>query len=165
VFIAGTLEPCIILPTMQLHNWELVGIMLLCAELLLILARSSQLQALAKPENQRTTSERLDIKRGMGRSILLEAAIFVPTSVVLVYITVRPILLLNETLRVTTALNQSLALAFYGSLGLTSYGFPFGAMKKIVTRIAMSTLKEFTAIAHSATEGDQGPETQRSTVA
>jgi hypothetical protein len=147
------------------QSWELVGIMLLCAELLLVLARSNQLQALAKPESQRTASERLDIKRGVGRSILLEAAVFVPTSVVLVYITVRPILLLNETIRVTTALNPSLALSFYGSLGLTSYGFPFGAMKRVMTRIALNTLKEFSGIAHSASEGDHTPESQRSSLA
>jgi hypothetical protein len=141
--------------------------MLVCAELLLILARSAQLQILAKPGKQRTATENLQVKRGMARSRILEALVFVPASVVLVFITVRPIVLsfLSEPLRIRATADADLAIAFYGSLGITSYGFPFGAIRRLVTRIAMNTLMEFSTITHTGIEeGEQGPQ-ERSTVA
>jgi hypothetical protein len=135
---------------MQLQGWQLASVMALCAELFLIVVRSAQIQVIVKPEKQRTATEQTQIKRGMARSVLLEAIVFVPASVALVFITVRPLLLLSETIRIRTVTDPNLSLAFYGSLGLVSYGFPFGVLQKLITRVALNTLKEFASIAHDS---------------
>lgn len=135
---------------MQPSGWQLVGVMMLSAELMLILVRSGHIQTIAKPEAQRTQSEQMQIKRGLIRSLFLEAVVFVPASVVLVFIAVRPLLLLSETLRIRAATDLTVTFAFHGSLGLVSYGFPFGMIRKVITRVALNTLKEFATIAHNA---------------
>ena len=36
--------------------------------------------------------------------------------------------------------------AFYGLLGILSYGFPFASLRELVSRIALATLKEYAPI-------------------
>jgi hypothetical protein len=134
---------------MQMAGWETMGVMVLCAELMLLIIRASQLQTIVKPENQRTASERTLIQRGLTRSVTLEAMLFVPASVLLVFITVRPFLMMLTPIRAVTAASPDVNMAFYGALGLSSYGFPFGLFKKIVSRIALVSLKEFATIVNS----------------
>jgi hypothetical protein len=138
-----------IIRAMQPPGWQLVGIMVLCAEFLLILSRSKNLQTIAKAEQQRTAPEHKQVEQGLARCLLLEALVFVPASVLLVFITIRPLLLLSEAIRIRAVSEPSLAFAFYGCLGLSSYGFPFATVRTVVSRAALITLKEFAAIAHS----------------
>lgn len=136
---------------MQPQGWQLIGIMILCAELLLIVAKSAQIQVIAKPAHQRTAAEQRVVERGIVRSLAIEALLFVPASVVLVFIVVRPLILSAEPFR-HRAENLSVCFALHGSLGLVSYGFPFGMIKTIISRIALNTLKEFATIAHTPLE-------------
>jgi len=89
-------------------------------------------------------AEQKQRQRGLGRSVLLEALLFVPTSVLLVLLTVAPFLVIGFTGTIS-AVGE---LPFYGLLGLASYGFPFAAVRRLVTKAALNTLREFAAIAH-----------------
>jgi hypothetical protein len=142
-----------IMAAMQLAGWQIVGVMVLCAELMLIIVRAAQIQIVVKPDVQRSASERTMMHRGLARSLILEAIVFVPASVVLVFVTIRPLALLAEPIRIRTAASSDLSMAFYGGLGLGSYGFPFGFFRKVVARIALNSLKEFAAIANSSIDG------------
>lgn len=81
------------------------------------------------------------MKHGLRRALVLEAIVFVPASVGLFLLTVFP--------AIEGALLELKAdlLFWYSIGGLISYGFPFAAVRQIITRIALRTLRDFASIA------------------
>ena len=116
-----------------------------CAELFMLLVRSREITVLLKRDEQRSLIERQEVSRGLSRAVLLEGFVYLPASVLLVLITVRPLVLLIPFIAAFEAESGSQAL--YGLLGILSYQFPFAVMKRIITRIALNTLRSFAQIA------------------
>lgn len=113
------------------------------AELFLLLLRSSEIKALAKSSRQRTQDERKLVERGLARSVVLDVVLFAPASVILALIILKPLVPVNQW---STAAD--------GLLGIASYGFPYAAVRALVTRVALKTLHEFALITVQA--GKQG---------
>ena len=123
--------------------WQLTFI---SAELFFLLVRSNDLKNLAKRKEQRTAREQNRVTRGLLRSLLVECVVFVPASAVL--------LLLLAPAVVPAGMPAERIAALYAAFGIASYGFPFGAVKAVVTRIALNTIKEFATISHSGVEDE-----------
>lgn len=112
------------------------------AWLYFLLNRSRDIQIALKTQRHLTTEESRRIDRGLKRSITLECLVFVPVSTTL---------LLLLTPLVTPAKIQSWLLTQYDSsrarialyvlLGLISYGFPFAAVRGVVTKMALRIIK------------------------
>ena len=120
-------------------------ISLLSAELFLLLVRNRELVVMLKRESQRTPTERVEIARGLCRSIMLELCIFAPASVFLILVIVRPILFVSP---IAFAFKSEPAnLSASGLLGVIGYQFPFAMVRKVVTRMALETLQKFASIA------------------
>jgi hypothetical protein len=119
------------------------AITLISSELFLIIVRARDIGMLVKNPSQRTDDEQSQVSRGLLRSLILETILFVPTSAVLV-------LLIFPSLAATKfpslLVSRDAIVAFYATLGIMSYGFPFAAFRRIVTRVALNTLKEFAAL-------------------
>jgi hypothetical protein len=107
------------------------------AVLLFLIVRSSDLSTLAKSDAQRTRDERVRVSRGLMRSMVLELLVFVPASASLL------LLLLPLFPKLTIATDK---VATHAIVGVVSYGFPFSAVRRLVTRMALSTLKEFASL-------------------
>jgi hypothetical protein len=135
---------------MQALDLQLWAVTLLCAELFLVIVRTAEINVLVRSSHQRTPDERKRISGGLGRSFLLEVLLFVPVSVLLVLITIPPLVV--DQMGATAS--SARLLSVYGLLGIASYGFPFATVRRLVTRIALTTLREFASIAHSA--GSEG---------
>jgi hypothetical protein len=123
--------------------WELVGgsdalISLLCAELFLFLVRRREITIFFKSDSQRTTSERQEVARGLGRALILESALFAPASLLLVLITARPILI--HSLRSIPEVSNVWIASILGVIG---YNFPFAAAGKGAKWIVMHILQRF----------------------
>jgi len=129
----------------------------LAGELLLILARQREIVVMCKKPDQRTKLERYQVGRGLRRSLLLEVGLFVPVSVVLMLLIVRP-LLLDKT--VVKSLATNYPLSFCALLGTISYGFPFAALRRFVTKVALETLKKFAEVTIQSAESDIKKEQQ-----
>jgi hypothetical protein len=110
------------------------------AELVLVLARSRDLTVLIKSKAQRTRLEQQDVNRGLLRGLFLEALLFVPASSLLL------LLLSPVVLPVTMSSSTPSTTAAYALVGIASYGFPFAAIKRAITRIAANTLREFVTL-------------------
>jgi len=123
-----------------LPSWILTFV---SAELFFILVRSGDLKNLFKRPGQRTKVESNQYSRGLARSVVLEAFIFVPASAVLLLLIAVPIVH-------SMTMSPEKMRAVYALLGIASYGFPFGMVRVLITRAALNTLKEFAAI--TATE-------------
>jgi hypothetical protein len=117
-------------------------ITLASSELVFLLTRSNDILIACKAPLQRTPAEQVRVKRGLIRSLLLEATIFVPASAVLVVL-LAPLIGFHESDHVLSHAEAGAAL-----LGVISYGFPFGALKRMAQRMALTTLKEF-AVLHN----------------
>jgi hypothetical protein len=126
----------------SLDVWRSFGIGLLCAEMFFILTRYSDILLLATNAGQRNKVEEARISRGLGRSIVLEMLVFVPISAILFFVAIRPFVLSLEPLRIRSV-NGDFAMALNGSMGIISYGFPFVTVRRVVTLIALNTLKQF----------------------
>lgn len=120
-------------------------VMLGCAELLLLLVSSNEIKIVCKSARTRTAGERRRIENGLRRSLLLEATVFVPASTILVLVVVRPWLVSKFGMSPDSP-------QLNGLLGVISYGFPFAALRRITTRIALNTLKEFQSLLPEAQE-------------
>jgi len=118
------------------HPWLII---LLASELFLVITRSREITILVKKPTQRTEEEQKNVERGLFRSILLELLLFVPASVVLVLL----LLPLARNKFVSFFTSPGSWMAAYSLVGLISYGFPFAAVRQIVTRVALHTLQEF----------------------
>ena len=115
------------------------GITILSAELIFILARSADILIVLKSEEQRTSVERQRMKRGLFRSIVFEGLLFVPSSSAL-------LILLSPLLLIRYSSQDAPTMAVNALIGVVSYGFPFTAVRRIVTIVALNTLREFANI-------------------
>jgi hypothetical protein len=113
-------------------------IALICAEALLILTSIETLKIAFKRANQRTAGETTRVSGGLFREFLGEVLVFVPVSVVLAMILLRPFLVKISALPPN---------AIDGWLGAISYGFPYKAVKKWVLRSTVRFLKEAVDVA------------------
>lgn len=120
------------------------------AILLFLIVRSTDLIVLAKTDAQRTKDERFRVSRGLARSLFLELLIFVPASATL-------LLLLVPFLLPALPLSAQRAFASHAVIGLVSYGFPFSAVRQLLTRVALNTLKEFATLQPQATSTKDEP--------
>src|SRR5271165_3956691 len=105
-------------------------ISLVCAELFMVLTRTREITILLKADSQRMPRERQEVARGLGRALVLEGVIYLPASVSLVLIIVRPLVLLLPFAGPFSRGTAGYALS--GLLGLLSYQFPFAAVRRIV---------------------------------
>jgi len=110
------------------------------SELVFLLTRSNDVLIACKAPLQRTPAEQLRVKRGLVRSLGLEATFLVPASATLV-ILLAPLLGFDSNHGLSSSPEAKAAL-----LGVISYGFPFGALKRMAQRMALSTLREFASI-------------------
>jgi hypothetical protein len=125
---------------------HLALIALLSAELYLCLARSRELTILTKLPSQRTSGEQREVGRGLTRSVLPEALLFVPASVLLMLLLVGPYAMESAWI---LRLSNGARFSSYAAFGLVSFGFPFAAVRRLVTRMALRTLTEFANVTHS----------------
>lgn len=89
--------------------------------------------AAVKTSEQRTEAENQRVKRGLLRSLVLEALAFVPVSTFVVL----------ATLRYMLPKDWMASAAAYSLLGMISYAFPLVAFKQAVTIWVMRSLKGF----------------------
>ena len=122
------------------------AIMLICAEMLLFIVRSRQFNILIKTPQQRTQRENKEVNRGLFRCVALEALIFVPVSVVLVFVTIRPFAMLLPPVSAWSQSSQQMDTAVHAMLGIASYGFPFLTFRRLVLAVAFGAIKEFARI-------------------
>src|SRR5260221_13726266 len=92
------------------------GITLLCAELYALLVRHRELTILIKSASQRTFSERMEVERGLCRSVILELVLFVPASSILVLTIISPVVMQRFCSRAP----ETLCVAIFGLLGVLS---------------------------------------------
>ena len=121
---------------MPILHWSAFITALAAAELLLLIIRSKDIIALAKSASQRTETESLEISRGLGRSIVLEIALFVPASALL-------LTLISPIVFGSVGNSDELYSARYALIGIASYGFPFATIKKTLTDTAMKLLQAY----------------------
>jgi hypothetical protein len=115
-----------------------------CMSSFLVIVKSPEITIMFKKQSQRSPVEQQRAERGLGRSLLLEILLFVPVSVALVLLAVAPFLM--GFIPKLIALPHG-RVAFYSLLGTISHGFPFAAFRKLLTRTALKTLKDFADIA------------------
>jgi hypothetical protein len=128
------------------HPWVMVY---LSAVLSCILVRNQDITIALKREGQRTSEEQKRVKRGLGRSILLELLLFVPVSVTLVLFAVAPILEWALASNFSPLRNK---ITLNTLLGIASYGFPFATLRAIITKIALQTLSKYALLTHKSIE-------------
>jgi hypothetical protein len=113
-------------------------ISLVCAECLLILTSSNKLTTILKSPAQRSAGEKKQIAGGLRREFFGEFVIFVPVSVFLASVVLRPLM---------GSLSAIPQLAQDGLLGVVSYGFPYKTIKAWVVRACIRFLKEAISVA------------------
>lgn len=123
-------------------------IALAAAELFLLLAKGEVIKTLAKRRSQRTAAENRAASQGLARGLAIELLVLVPASVCLFQLTLLP--LLKEFL-LRPGFNEA---SFYALTGVVSYGFPFATVRRIVTRLALKTLQEFSSLVAQPLKGD-----------
>ena len=107
------------------------------AELFLVLASRREIQIIFKKRDQKTKLEKQEVARGLSRSVLLDAVIFVPVSVLLMLAGVKPWVVAifpEESVRV------------YGVYGAVAFGFPFAIFRRLIITTALKTMKDFASI-------------------
>jgi len=110
------------------------------AELVLVLARSRELTVIIKSKAQRTRLEQHDVNGGLHRRLFLEALLFIPASSLLLLLPARVVLPATMSSRTPSTT------AAYALIGIASYGFPFAAIQRAITRIALNTLRELVTL-------------------
>jgi hypothetical protein len=85
---------------------------LVSAELVFVMARSADILIISKSKSQRTELEQHQVDRGLARSIILEALLFVPASAALILL-IAPLLLPDRLLRGDLPLD-----AVYATIGM-----------------------------------------------
>src|SRR5947209_2904443 len=126
---------------MQPPLWKLVGMMVFCSELFLIISKWNKIEIIAKAKRQRSESEKKEIDRGLVRSFILEALLYVPANAVLFFVAIRS--LLFPIMPVRAVADRTPWWGFYGLLGISSYKFPYSAFKKRITNVANETVFAF----------------------
>jgi hypothetical protein len=69
--------------------------------------------------------------------------LFVPVSAILVLLIITPFV---GRLQGVETQSERIKTALAGLMGVASYGFPFALIRRLVTRIALQTLKEFAGV-------------------
>ena len=105
----------------------------ICSWLFFLITRHPEIIILLKTENQRTDDENSEVERGLRRTLFFDAFVIVPASVTLCLLIVFPFMLEKFP-----GINSRLY-AWYGLMGVISYGFPFLAFRQAITRIALTT--------------------------
>lgn len=118
-------------------------VMIFCGELYFIVLKQAQILKVCKVESQRTKKENKQIEQGLRRSLLLEAIIFAPVSIILFRYAILP--LLFPTL---IQLNPHTNL-WYGLMGIAGYNFPFVLSRKIITIKTFTAIQSFAAFINS----------------
>ena len=126
---------------------------LLSAELVFVLTRAPDILVVCKSRKQRTSGERVRVDAGLRRSLIIEFLVFVPASAALVLL-LAPLYLG----RVPGSADRS---EVYALVGVVSYGFPFAGLKRVVTNMALRTLRDFAAIAAEPVKAEVLAETTR----
>jgi hypothetical protein len=124
---------------------------LACAELFGVLVRRRELLILFKQIPQRTDRENKQVAAGIGRSLVLEAVLFIPVSATPAHLILQPWILALEPFREMASTSLHGNLSFCGIMGIVSYGFPFASLRQLVVRIAVQTLHE---LSDTARRGD-----------
>jgi hypothetical protein len=104
-----------------------------CAWLAFLLTRSPEIRMLVKTETHRRDDENSEVQNGLRRTLLYDAFVNVPAGVLLLLILFP--FVSDRLLKINSTLY-----AWYGLLGLISYGFPFITVRQTVTKIALTTL-------------------------
>jgi hypothetical protein len=117
-------------------------ITLAASELFFVVLRSGDISILCKSKIQRSNEEQAKVSRGLMRSLVLELLVFVPASAALLLLLLP---LIKGRMSGLTNTTDGI-IGTYAFLGLVSYGFPFALLRTMVTRIALSTLREFAAL-------------------
>jgi hypothetical protein len=127
-----------------LPSWTESIVSLGCAELFMLLAHGPEVKILFKKDSQLSSKERKEIEGGLARSVLVDGIVFVPASIVLMLIIIRPMLLtFLPWARFTASLPSN---SMSGLLGIIGYQFPFITVKKVVMRMALITLRNCATI-------------------
>ena len=108
---------------------------ILCGELYFLIFNQQRVKTIVKTTAQRTKEENSQIKRGLRRSLILEALIFVPLTIVLFYFTVFP-LVLSKLIQIHPDIT-----VWYAVMGIIAYNFPFVILKEVIIRIAKESIK------------------------
>ena len=105
-----------------------------------------------KSSAQRTEAENHLVDRGLIRSLVLEALLFVPASSTLILL-IHHLIIPDAVLK-----NQQLRAGIFGLLGIVSYGFPFSTFRRIVVRLALKTLREFVELLPKEVRAETEPD-------
>lgn len=116
--------------------------MLISAECAFVVLNYSQLQIVFKSVAQRTDAERERMARGLLRGLVVEAVLFVPASATLLFLLV-PIL---PWVAVSWADTTPRNISRLAALGMVSYPLPLVAIRRMVVRMALKSLRAFIAI-------------------
>lgn len=84
------------------------------------------------------------VERGLCRSIALESVFFLPASVLLVLVVIRPLLLVSPVGFIFRS--EAFRSSASGFLGVISYQFPFATVRRVITQMALHTLQKFASI-------------------
>ena len=126
----------------MLEQWEYqFGIALLVSEGMLIFSNTQKLTILFKAPAQRTPGEKKLVSRGLGRQLFLAGFLFVPVSVIVGSLIVRPVI--GRGLPSGGSLTDAL-------VGLVSYGFPYASVKAWVIRTSARFLRDAADVADKA---------------
>lgn len=106
----------------------------ICAWLLFLITRRSEIIVLLKTKNQRTDKERSEIQNGLRRSLFWDSLVTLPASVTLFLWILFP-LFSDKLLKINPR-----AEIWYGMSGTIAYGFPFLTIRQSITRIALTTV-------------------------
>jgi len=121
----------------------------LAAELTLLLVRSGDIVIMVKSAKQRTADEQHRIDRGLRRSFIIELILLVPASATL--------LILLSPLLLPSPLSDLKPSALATAIGVISYGFPLAAVRQVIIRVALNTLKEFVSLTPEQTLATTDP--------
>jgi len=108
------------------------AVALLAAWLFLVVTRSKEILIAVKSHDERTRYERRMVERGMIKSLVLDALLFVPASVSLL-LWLAPVIVGRFHMPEYPA---------YALIGIISYEFPFRSIQRIITRVALAALRE-----------------------
>jgi hypothetical protein len=120
-----------------------------------VLVRSREILVLVKPDSQRTALERSEVRRGLARAVVFELLLFVPLSTALAVLILPPLVFQQQRIKTFVLTSHENNISFEAVLGVLSYNFPFAALRRFVTRIALRTLQEFVAVCRTEPEREE----------
>src|SRR5256885_1656056 len=109
------------------------AVTLIAAELIALLTRTADVTIALKKAAERTEAEQERIRRGLRKELILDFGLYVPASVALLLLTVRPMLSVD-------LMSRPYADALLGTI---AYAFPFTAFKKAALYAVLRSLTGF----------------------